>query len=202
MEIYNNKIYDRNLKGNIIVKENQISEKEISSIVELKECFDMILFNRITADNKVNLNSSRSHLVIKLRVGSGVVNLVDLAGSERMASGASNVTDQETTSINSSLLSLKSCIVDQFKNNSQQYKVNFNGNILTKLLKESLDMKNDSKNVQTVIITTVCTKVEYINMTKNTLDFVKDVTGFWFKEWKLNNRSDQEFNKNYIWKDD
>lgn len=76
----------------------------------------------MTRDNNINHQSSRSHLIFKIKVSDGIghvgyLNLVDLAGSERMSKdpNVKNSDEDETTFINLSLMSLKNVIRDQFK---------------------------------------------------------------------------------------
>lgn len=80
---------------------------------------EYICKNRITRDNDVNAQSSRSHLVLKVKcigIKTAIINFVDLAGSERMSKSKDSKTiDNETIAINKSLLCLKNCIIDQFK---------------------------------------------------------------------------------------
>jgi len=86
---------------------------------------------------------------------------VDLAGNERMVSNASKIQTDETKFINSSLLGLKKCIVDQFKKvYNKNLKINFSENLLTKVLKDSINFKRGESDTFSVIIANISTKEE------------------------------------------
>ena len=96
---------------------------------------------RITCQNAVNAESSRSHaiLVVTLREGkkiAGKISFIDLAGNERGADhmDMGKQTRIDGAEINKSLLSLKECIraLDQGKGHTP-----FRGSKLTMVLKDS-----------------------------------------------------------------
>jgi len=169
LEVYNNKAFDLTLESNNAVANigklnyTKLNENVIDSFVT------KVKNSRISRDNLKNEKSSRSHLVLKVKVfnseshNEAIINFVDLAGNERMDSTASKTQTDETKFINSSLLGLKKCVVDQFKKvYNKNLKINFSENLLTKLLKDSLNFKRGESDTFSVIIANVSTKEEDI----------------------------------------
>ena len=66
---------------------------------------------RATGCTSANEISSRSHAILRVACGKGILNLVDLAGSERASDSTSKdrLTRLEGAEINKSLLALKVC---------------------------------------------------------------------------------------------
>lgn len=78
-----------------------VEEADINSILEqVKE-------NRAQRNTNFNSKSSRSHAIFRICFDGKVIGVVDLAGSERNREGCSQ---EETTNINISLLTLGRCI--------------------------------------------------------------------------------------------
>ncbi|XP_075961098.1 putative LOC110439812 homolog [Anarhichas minor] len=105
----------RNRKG--VVFAQGAETKEASSAQELYALFQQACANRHISATKMNLESSRSHLIVCIMVESrsltngsvstGKLSLVDLAGSERAAkTGAKDHQLKEANSINKSLSAL------------------------------------------------------------------------------------------------
>ncbi|XP_015242869.1 PREDICTED: kinesin-like calmodulin-binding protein isoform X1 [Cyprinodon variegatus] len=105
----------RNRKG--VVFAQGAETKEASSAQELYALFQQACANRHISATKMNVESSRSHLIVGIMVesrnltngsvNSGKLSLVDLAGSERAAkTGAKDHQLKEANSINKSLSAL------------------------------------------------------------------------------------------------
>ncbi|KAK2837522.1 hypothetical protein Q5P01_014734 [Channa striata] len=105
----------RNRKG--VVFAQGAETKEVSNAQELYALFQQACANRHISATKMNVESSRSHLIIGIMVESrnltngsvstGKLSLVDLAGSERAAkTGAKDHQLKEANSINKSLSAL------------------------------------------------------------------------------------------------
>ncbi|XP_039476697.1 kinesin-like protein KIN-14E [Oreochromis aureus] len=105
----------RNRKG--VVFAQGAETKEASSAQELYALFQQACANRHISATKMNMESSRSHLIVGIMVesrnltngsvSSGKLSLVDLAGSERAAkTGAKDHQLKEANSINKSLSAL------------------------------------------------------------------------------------------------
>ncbi|XP_069181334.1 uncharacterized protein [Procambarus clarkii] len=160
MELYNDKLIDllkpitvtenerleikRDKKGSVHVQGATV--RSVSSASELCQAFEEGLTNRHTASTKMNVESSRSHLliVICLNVTSkqtgnvlmGKLTLVDLAGSERVSkSGASADQLKEANSINKSLSALGDVISALSTESSF---IPYRNSKLTMLLQDSL----------------------------------------------------------------
>eukprot|EP00698_Gefionella_okellyi_P003156 TRINITY_DN12952_c0_g1_i1.p1 TRINITY_DN12952_c0_g1~~TRINITY_DN12952_c0_g1_i1.p1 ORF type:complete len:982 (+),score=261.46 TRINITY_DN12952_c0_g1_i1:83-3028(+) len=102
--------------------------------------------NRHVAETLMNADSSRSHLVLTIKVSgqnlttkngiSGKLSLIDLAGSERVGkSGATGAQLKEASAINSSLSALGNVIAALL---SKQSHVPYRDSKLTRLLQDSL----------------------------------------------------------------
>jgi len=86
-----------------------------TSVASLLATIRSGLMRRQVASTMVNATSSRSHVVVVFRVGTGQLTLVDLAGMERVKrSGAEGSVLKEAQSINRSLQSL-SDVVDALR---------------------------------------------------------------------------------------
>ncbi|KAK3889374.1 hypothetical protein Pcinc_006626 [Petrolisthes cinctipes] len=160
MELYNDKLIDllkpmgrvenerldikRDKKGSVHVQGATV--RTVSSAEELSRAFQDGLTNRHTASTNMNVESSRSHLLIVIcltatskQTGSvmkGKLTLVDLAGSERVSkSGASAEQLREANSINKSLSALGDVISAL---SSESSFVPYRNSKLTMLLHDSL----------------------------------------------------------------
>ncbi|KAG5841233.1 hypothetical protein ANANG_G00197380 [Anguilla anguilla] len=118
----------------------------VGSAEELFALFQQGCANRHIAATKMNVESSRSHLIIGITVEStnltngsvsyGKLSLVDLAGSERAAkTGAKDDQLKEANSINKSLSALGDVI---FALSSEQPHVPYRNNKLTQVMQDSL----------------------------------------------------------------
>ncbi|XP_045127324.1 kinesin-like protein KIN-14I isoform X1 [Portunus trituberculatus] len=160
MELYNDKLIDllrptgnnesekldikKDKKGSVHVQGATVCS--VSSAGELMRAFQQGLTNRHTAATKMNVESSRSHLIIVVcltitsrQTGSvlkGKLTLVDLAGSERVSkSGASADQLREANSINKSLSALGDVVSAL---SSESSFVPYRNSKLTMLLQDSL----------------------------------------------------------------
>ncbi|KAK4327180.1 hypothetical protein Pmani_002327 [Petrolisthes manimaculis] len=160
MELYNDKLIDllkpvgrvenerldikRDKKGSVHVQGATV--RTVLSAEELSRAFQDGLTNRHTASTNMNVESSRSHLLIVIcltatskQTGSvmkGKLTLVDLAGSERVSkSGASAEQLREANSINKSLSALGDVISAL---SSESSFVPYRNSKLTMLLHDSL----------------------------------------------------------------
>ncbi|KAF7687624.1 hypothetical protein HF521_014852 [Silurus meridionalis] len=120
--------------------------KEATSAGELFALFELSSANRHISATKMNIESSRSHLIISIMLESrnlangsmtfGKLNLVDLAGSERAAkTGAKDDQLKEANSINKSLSALGDVISALAL---EQAHVPYRNNKLTQLMQDSL----------------------------------------------------------------
>ncbi|XP_030647680.1 putative LOC110439812 homolog [Chanos chanos] len=120
--------------------------KEAASAGELFALFEQGCANRHIAATKMNMESSRSHLIVGIMVESrnltngsvsfGKISLVDLAGSERAArTGAKDDQLKEANSINKSLSALGDVISAL---STEQPHVPYRNNKLTQAMQDSL----------------------------------------------------------------
>ncbi|XP_048835607.1 uncharacterized protein LOC125710195 isoform X2 [Brienomyrus brachyistius] len=120
--------------------------KDAASAEELLALFEQGCCNRHIAATKMNMESSRSHLIVGITVESrnhtngcvsyGKLSLVDLAGSERAAkTGAKDDQLKEANSINKSLSALGDVISAL---STEQVYVPYRNNKLTQLMQDSL----------------------------------------------------------------
>ena len=180
-EIYNEKLRDLlNPKNNKKLKVRQCSAKGVYvenvhefEITDLEECLKILNKRetyRIKRATKMNHDSSRSHLVIQIKVNGeciangsqtfGLINLVDLAGSERLRRLVTKDEKilKESKSINKSLSALCTVLNVLANNSNQRSKVNKNkkskrrlanvqqfvpyrNSLLTRILQQSLSGK-------------------------------------------------------------
>lgn len=129
-EIYLDKVYDLlgdaptkplDVRGTDSLVLPDLARLEAASPDVAARWIDKAQARRKVGATKSNATSSRSHCVVTLRVGDGVLNLVDLAGSERLAVSGSNEDKQllrEAQAINSSLAALGNVIAALAKSNS------------------------------------------------------------------------------------
>ncbi|XP_042564102.1 kinesin-like protein KIN-14E [Clupea harengus] len=160
MELYNDRLQDlfvspaeafakriemkKDKKG--LVFAQGAETKEAASASELFALFEQGCANRHIAATKMNVESSRSHLIIGIMMESrnltngsvcyGKLSLVDLAGSERAAkTGAKDSQLKEANSINKSLSALGDVISAL---SSEQQHVPYRNNKLTQAMQDSL----------------------------------------------------------------
>ncbi|XP_050966856.1 uncharacterized protein si:dkey-96l17.6 isoform X2 [Labeo rohita] len=160
LELYNDRLQDlfvspaeafskrieikRDRKG--LVFAQGAETKEAASAGELFALFEQGCANRHIAATKMNVESSRSHLIIGIMIESrnltngsvsfGKLSLVDLAGSERASkTGAKDDQLKEANSINKSLSALGDVISAL---SMEQPHVPYRNNKLTQLMQDSL----------------------------------------------------------------
>jgi hypothetical protein len=126
---------------------------------------------RATNSTRINQVSSRSHLVVTLKLSSGgKLHLIDLAGSENVnRSGAMGDTLREAQNINKSLSALGDVVhalIDLKKNGANSGHVPYRNSKLTMLLRDSL-----SGNSKTVMILQVSPAQSDVGETLNSLSF-------------------------------
>ena len=143
----------------IEVKDPTSTERLIESAVTL----------RATNSTRINQMSSRSHLIVTLKLSTGGrLHLIDLAGSENVnRSGATGGTLREAQNINKSLSALGDVVhaLIESKQNASVH-VPYRNSKLTMLLKDSL-----SGNSKTVMILQVSPAQNDINESLNSLSF-------------------------------
>ncbi|XP_060763592.1 uncharacterized protein si:dkey-96l17.6 [Neoarius graeffei] len=160
LELYNDRLQDlfvspsEALSKRIEIKKDKkglmfaqgAEAKEVTSAGELFAVFELGSANRHIAATKMNIESSRSHLIISIMLESrnlangsmtfGKLSLVDLAGSERAAkTGAKDDQLKEANSINKSLSALGDVISALAM---EQAHVPYRNNKLTQLMQDSL----------------------------------------------------------------
>ena len=129
--------------------------------------------NRSVAETKLNLLSSRSHIVFMLTIKqvckdcekTGTLNLVDLAGSEKVSkTGAIGETLEEAKKINLSLSCLGN-VINCLASGNNEF-VPYRESKLTRLLKDSL-----GGNYKTTLIVTCSPHSFNVDETISTLNF-------------------------------
>ncbi|GMI10527.1 hypothetical protein TrLO_g11170 [Triparma laevis f. longispina] len=160
LEVYNETVCDLLTQGKagegtdlaIRMRKDQVfveglTECEVESTDDVEELMQLASSNRSTASNNVNEHSSRSHLVLSVKVGgtnksngtviNGKLNLIDLAGSERLKNtSASGQRLKEAQNINKSLSALGDVVNALGKEKAGH--VPYRNSKLTFLLQDSL----------------------------------------------------------------
>ena len=133
--------------------------------------------NRKRASHRLNIDSSRSHVVFTVYVerkarGSrappklGKINFIDLAGSERLRdSGSTGVNAQETKSINKSLFALGN-VIQSLASRKDAAFIPYRDSTLTKLLMDSL-----GGSCKTLMIACITPSVVYTEESVSTLKY-------------------------------
>mgnify|MGYP000302412935 CR=1 FL=1 len=161
VEIYNEKAYDllaEDLRTLAIVDSPfgdgvilpDLKVQDIESFEKFKEVFFKAQERRIVCPNLNNMNSSRSHVIVELKLlisdkenadncVLSRLRFVDLAGSEKVYFDEKDLA-QEGSNINKSLLALTSCIniLSDEKKRAIGAFVPYRNSKLTRLLKDSL----------------------------------------------------------------
>ena len=128
LEVYNETVCDLLVRGaggtDLAIRKNKeevfvegLTECVVENAADVEELMQLASRNRSTASNNVNEHSSRSHLVLSVKVTGvhrvsgtrigGKLNLIDLAGSERLKNtAASGQRLKEAKNINKSLSAL------------------------------------------------------------------------------------------------
>ena len=179
-EIYNKKTRDLLGEKNVD-KTEELKEMEIHSLVEWNSNFIQIAQRRKVAETKMNMESSRSHLIFKIKIclhnkigleddRFGSLNLIDLAGSERVdKSAVSEERFKESIEINSSLTHLKS-VFEAMKSKQDKF-VPFHNTPLTDVLKDCLS----GDNSKTLMFVNISPLLESFKESTCSLKFATDV---------------------------
>ena len=176
---------------------------EIKSLKEWNENFGQIGQRRKVAETKMNMESSRSHLIFKIKIylhntktdedRFGSLNLIDLAGSERVdKSTVSEERFKESIEINSSLTHLKS-VIEAMKSKHEKF-IPFHNTPLTDVLKDCLS----GDNSKTLMFVNISPLLDSFKESTCSLKFATDVNKCYVAD--NNEDSDEEFdleNKNY-----
>ena len=201
-EIYNKKTRDLLAEKNI-EKTEELKEIEIKNLKEWNDNFGQIGQRRKVAETKMNMESSRSHLIFKINIHLhninteedrfGSLNLIDLAGSERVdKSTVSEERFKESIEINSSLTHLKS-VFEAMKSKHDKF-VPFHNTPLTDVLKDCLS----GDNSKTLMFVNISPLLDSFKESTCSLKFATDVNKCYVAD--NNEDSDEEFdleNKNY-----
>ena len=171
-EIYNEEVYDlinNKFKCNLYQQKDSLLIHNLSRIViydkkKMRNKIEDILTRRETKSTINNSTSSRSHLVIKMKINDQDCVFIDLAGSERLKIFNNKEILRESININKGLLGIGSVINSLY--NKNRY-IPYRSSKLTRILKEFLDMK---------VIFMGCIKVDrndYVNESLNTLNYMQ-----------------------------
>ena len=202
-EIYNKKTRDLLAEKNV-EKTEELKDIEIKSLKEWNENFGQIGQRRTVAETKMNMESSRSHLIFKIKIHLhniktqedrfGSLNLIDLAGSERVdKSTVSEERFKESIEINSSLTHLKS-VFEAMKSKHDKF-IPFHNTPLTDVLKDCLS----GDNSKTLMFVNISPLLDSFKESTCSLKFATDVN----KCYVTDNNEDSEGddfeleNKNY-----
>ncbi|CAD8168182.1 unnamed protein product [Paramecium octaurelia] len=182
-EIYCSKLFDLlNDRQQLVAREDAkgqvniagLSECKVNHVQEFLKTVDMGIKSRVTAQNSVNQDSSRSHAILQINLRQsnkmiGKLSFIDLAGSERGADVVEyhRQTRIDGAEINKSLLALKECIraLDLNKNHTP-----FRGSKLTQVLKDSF-----TGNCRTLMIGTISSCHKDAEHSLNTLRYADRV---------------------------
>ena len=179
-EIYNKKTRDLLGEKNVD-KTEELKEMEIHNLTEWNSNFGQIAQRRKVAETKMNMESSRSHLIFKIKIhlhnknGTdddrfGSLNLIDLAGSERVDKATvSEERFKESIEINSSLTHLKS-VFEAMKSKHDKF-VPFHNTPLTDVLKDCLS----GDNSKTLMFVNISPLLESFKESTCSLKFATDV---------------------------
>lgn len=179
-EIYNKKTRDLLGEKNVD-KTEELKEMEIHNLSEWNSNFGQIAQRRKVAETKMNMESSRSHLIFKIKIhlhnsnGTeddrfGSLNLIDLAGSERVdKTTVSEERFKESIEINSSLTHLKS-VFEAMKSKHDKF-VPFHNTPLTDVLKDCLS----GDNSKTLMFVNISPLLESFKESICSLKFATDV---------------------------
>ena len=179
-EIYNKKTRDLLGEKNVD-KTEELKEIKINNLIEWNSNFGQIAQRRKVAETKMNMESSRSHLIFKIKIHLhnkngleddrfGSLNLIDLAGSERVdKSTVSEERFKESIEINSSLTHLKS-VFEAMKSKHDKF-VPFHNTPLTDVLKDCLS----GDNSKTLMFVNISPLLESFKESTCSLKFATDV---------------------------
>ena len=194
-EIYNKKTRDLLAEKNV-EKTEELKEMQIKSLKEWNENFGQIRKRKKVAETKMNMESSRSHLIFKIKIHLhnsktdedrfGSLNLIDLAGSERVdKSTVSEERFKESIEINSSLTHLKS-VFEAMKSKHEKF-IPFHNTPLTDVLKDCLS----GDNSKTLMFVNISPLLDSFKESTCSLKFATDVNKCYVAD--NNEDSDDEF---------
>eukprot|EP00976_Prorocentrum_cordatum_P103658 1193556-Prorocentrum_minimum.AAC.10 len=166
----------KDAKGWVTVQNVQI--EHVNSWQELQACIDKGLRRRRTAGTQMNVESSRSHLIITAVIEStnlqtqslvkGKLSFVDLAGSERIKkSGSTGNQLKEAQAINKSLSALGDVISALA---TEQPHIPYRNHKLTMLMSDSL-----GGNAKTLMFVNVSPSSDDLEETQNSLSYATRV---------------------------
>ena len=196
-EIYNKKTRDLIGEKNID-KTDELKNIEIHNLKEWNENFVQIGQRRKVAETKMNMESSRSHLIFKINIHLhnsngmeddrfGSLNLIDLAGSERVdKNSVSEERFKESIEINSSLMHLKS-VFEAMKSKHDKF-VPFHNTPLTDVLKDCLS----GDNSKTLMFVNISPLLDSFKESTCSLKFATDVNKCY-----VSGKDDDNDDKNY-----
>ena len=179
-EIYNKKTRDLLGEKNVD-KTEELKEMEIHNLIEWNSNFSQIAQRRKVAETKMNMESSRSHLIFKIKIHLhnkngleddrfGSINLIDLAGSERVDKATvSEERFKESIEINSSLTHLKS-VFEAMKSKHDKF-IPFHNTPLTDVLKDCLS----GDNSKTLMFVNISPLLDSFKESTCSLKFATDV---------------------------
>ena len=202
-EIYNKKTRDLLAEKNV-EKTEELKDIEIKNLKEWNDNFGQIGQRRTVAETKMNMESSRSHLIFKIKIHLyntktqedrfGSLNLIDLAGSERVdKSTVSEERFKESIEINSSLTHLKS-VFEAMKSKHDKF-IPFHNTPLTDVLKDCLA----GDNSKTLMFVNISPLLDSFKESTCSLKFATDVNKCYVTDNNEDSEGD-EFeleNKNY-----
>jgi len=194
MQLYNEKLYDlledNERKHTLLIRENKItginieglSKHEVKSV---NDCLSLLVLgenNRVVRQTKLNMASSRSHVVFQLefeklkpnsagKLQKAKLSLCDLAGSERFYPEMkfSGKHFEELRNINLSLSTLGRVITALAQKASKKLAhIPYRDSKLTRLLKDSIGGRT-----RTCLIATVAPVIDFADESINTLIFAE-----------------------------
>ena len=177
VQIYNETVTDLLNDGNVLdiryIESSYclpgMKEIEVKDPTSTERLIEGAVTLRATNSTRINQMSSRSHLIVTLKLSTGGrLHLIDLAGSENVnRSGATGGTLREAQNINKSLSALGDVVhaLIESKQNASVH-VPYRNSKLTMFLKDSL-----SGNSKTVMILQVSPAQNDINESLNSLSF-------------------------------
>ena len=203
-EIYNKKTRDLLGEKNVD-KTEELKEMKINNLNEWNSNFGQIAQRRKVAETKMNMESSRSHLIFKIKIHLhnkngieedrfGSLNLIDLAGSERVDKNTvSEERFKESIEINSSLTHLKS-VFEAMKSKHDKF-IPFHNTPLTDVLKDCLS----GDNSKTLMFVNISPLLDSFKESTCSLKFATDVNKCYVSGNDDDSDEDDfdDFDKNY-----
>ena len=197
-EIYNKKIRDLIGEKNV-EKIDELKEIEIINMDNWKKIILLIEQRRKVAETKMNMESSRSHLIFKIKIflknnitnqeKNGSLNLIDLAGSERVDKNCvSEERFKESIEINSSLTHLKTVFL-ALKNMKDKF-IPFHNTPLTDVLKDCLS----GEKSKTLMFVNISPLLDSLKESTCSLKFATDVNKCYLRNEEYSDEDDEEIN--------